>query len=274
MIDAHVHFWNFDPIREAWITPEMEVIRKDFLPPDWKNASHFEAPLGCIAVQADQSATETLFLTQLADQHEEILGVVGWVDLTASNLEAQLKHYQQFPKIKGFRHIAQAESDDFFTQPEIIQGIATLHHYGFTYDILVYHTQLPAVLELVKKLPKTQKLIIDHAAKPAISTQNIELWASQMQQLAAHANVYCKVSGLCTEAIHNQWHTTDFFPYLKVIFDAFGADRVVFGSDWPVLNLSADFLAWVDVLRQFLITYDLPHPQGFWANNAATFYNV
>ncbi|HQS04702.1 MAG TPA: amidohydrolase, partial [Daejeonella sp.] len=142
-LDSHQHFWQFDPIRDNWITEEMEVIRHDFLPPDLKPLLEANGIQGCIAVQADQSETETNFLLALAEEHDFIKGVVGWVDLCSPNIHSRLEYFSQFPKLKGFRHILQAEPVEFILKPEFQRGIAALNNFGFTYDILIYPKHLP-----------------------------------------------------------------------------------------------------------------------------------
>jgi L-fuconolactonase len=182
---------------------------------------------GCIAVQADQSELETHFLVELSKTHSFIKGVVGWIDLQNENIRDRLQYFSQYSIIKGWRHIVQDEQDDFLLQPTFQRGVSSLAAYGYTYDILVYPRQLESVLSFVSKFPD-QKMIIDHCAKPAIGTKEIENWASLVKEIAKHQNVYCKLSGLFTETRWKQWSPAEFYPYLDVVFEAFGTDRLIY----------------------------------------------
>jgi L-fuconolactonase len=240
-IDAHQHFWRYDPARDTWITEDMAVLKRDYLPADLLpvlDANHMDA---CIAVQADQSERDTAFLLELAERTSRIAGVVGWTDLTSPEPESRLRYFSRFDKLCGFRHVAQSEPDDrFLMRPEFTRGIARLREFDFTYDILIYPKQLPAAIDLASKFPD-QRFVLDHLAKPEIKAKNIDRWATQIRAIAAGPNVYCKLSGLVTEADWRNWRPGDFDPYLDVIFDAFTADRLMFGSDWPVCLCVASY---------------------------------
>jgi len=273
-IDAHQHFWNYDADKHAWIDDEMQVIKRDFLPEDLAPiliANNFS---GCIAVQADQSEEETEFLLGLASNHDFIKGVVGWVDLRCTNLKDRLDYYSQFKKLKGWRHVVQSEpDDDFMLGDDFLDGISLLADYNHTYDILIVPKQLSAALRLVQLFPR-QKFIIDHIAKPDIKGREIEEWKSAMNQLGLMDNVWCKVSGMVTEADWSGWRQSDFTPYLEVVFSAFGADKVVFGSDWPVCQLGASYEQVVNIPSEFIETYYTKSDLGFWGPNASEFYNL
>src|SRR5947207_5288460 len=188
-IDSHQHFWKYNPVRDQWITDEMTVIRKDFLPDDLLPELQANQIDGCLAVQADQSEAETQFLLDLAKQNSFIRGVVGWIDLRADNLAERLTTLSQNKKLRGFRHIVQAEPDDrFMLQPKFVKGIGCLGEFGLTYDILVYPRQLPAAIELVARFPN-QSFVIDHIAKPEIKAKHSEPWAEHMRQIAQGLNV-------------------------------------------------------------------------------------
>ncbi len=249
-VDAHQHFWQYNPVRDTWITEEMAVLKHDFLPDDLESQLAAQGFDGSIAVQADQSEDETLFLLQLAERHPFVVGVVGWVDLRASNLAERLEHFSGFESFRGVRHIAQAESDDFLVQEDVVRGIGLLQDFDLTYDILVYPQQLTAALSLVERLPD-QRFVVDHAAKPPIRDGEIEPWARRMRELASHANVWCKVSGLVTEADWTRWSAEDIRPYLDVVFEAFGPDRLMFGSDWPVCLLAASYRRVNDLIDSY-----------------------
>lgn len=249
-IDAHQHYWRFDPVRDEWITPEMSVLRRDFLPGD-------AAPLlaqskidGVVAVQADQSEAETDFLLSLAAQHDFIRGVVGWVDLRAPDLTDRLARWRGNRALKGFRHIAQGEPDDFLAQGDVVAGIAQLGRHGYSYDILIYPRQLAAAEQLVARCPEV-RFIVDHCAKPPIVSGELARWQRGLRQLASHPNTYCKLSGLVTEASWIGWSDTDIFPALHAAAEAFGPERLIFGSDWPVCLLAADYLGVIGVIERW-----------------------
>jgi L-fuconolactonase len=199
-IDSHQHFWRFNPQRDAWITDEMSVLKRDFLPEDLLPELKANGVDGCIAVQTDQSEKETQFLLELAESHSEVKGVVGWVDLRGANLPDRLGYFSQFEKLRGFRHIAQSEPDDrFLLRADFVRGIGQLADFGFTYDVLIYPKQLPAVIELVARFPR-QRFVIDHMAKPSVRTAELQPWSELVRKIARNSNVYCKLSGLVTEA--------------------------------------------------------------------------
>src|SRR4029077_16110378 len=194
-----------------------------------------------IAVQAGQSENETMFLLDLAERNERIAGVVGWVDLLSPRVAERLERFSHSSKLRGFRHIAQSEPDDrFLARENFVKGVAHLRAFGFTYDILIYPRQLAAAIELAARLPE-QGFVVDHLAKPEIKSGKTLPWATQLREIAQNKNVFCKLSGLVTEADWKHWKADDFKPYLDVVFDAFGADRLMFGSDWPVCLLAATY---------------------------------
>jgi L-fuconolactonase len=211
-IDAHQHFWRYDPQRDSWITPEMSILRRDFLPADLAGDLRSNGVQACIAVQADQSEAETIFLLELSERHPEIAGVVGWVDLRSPGLHERLEYFSRFPKLVGFRHIVQAEPDDkFLLREDFRRGVAMLSEFEFTYDILIYPKQLPAAAEFVWRLPR-QKFVLDHMAKPLIKSGEIREWTAQIKTMAGLPNVHCKVSGLVTETEWSKWRPADFKP--------------------------------------------------------------
>jgi L-fucono-1,5-lactonase len=273
-IDSHQHFWRYNPQRDGWITDEMSVLKRDFLPEDLipeLRANHVQ---GCVAVQADQSEQETMFLLDLANRFPEIKGVVGWVDLCSANLPRRLEHFSQFEKLRGFRHVVQSEPDDrYMLREDFAAGIASLHTFGFTYDILIYPKQLPAAIDLVAKFPG-QPFVVDHLAKPRIRSREIDSWARHMRSLAGSRNVYCKLSGLVTEADWKNWREADFRPYLDVAFDAFGPDRLMFGSDWPVCLLAGTYASVKALVANYI--RDLPPAQQdkIMGLNAVSFYGL
>jgi L-fuconolactonase len=270
-IDAHQHFWRYAPARHTWITGQMAILKRDYLPEHLSKELSANGMDGCVAVQADQSKEETGFLLDLARENPFIRGVIGWVDLRARNLPERLEYYARFEKLRGFRHIAQSEPDDFLTRPDVIQGIRSLRSFGLTYDILIYPNQLRAAIALVERLPD-QRFVLDHIAKPAIRTKSIEDWAAGIRAIAAHPTVYCKVSGLITEADWGQWEAADFRPYLDVVFEAFGVDRLMFGSDWPVCLLAGTYGQVKKLIADHVSNWPAEAQERIFGLNAAEFY--
>jgi L-fuconolactonase len=273
-IDAHQHFWKYDPARDAWITDAMQVLKRDFLPNDLipeMNACGMDAS---IAVQADQSEAETLFLLDLAEHSDRIAGVVGWADLRSPQLDERLAFFAKFPKLRGFRHIAQAEANDrFLARADFVHGISRLGEFGFTYDILIYPRQLAAAIELVEKLP-LQRFVIDHMAKPEIKAGKREPWAEQMRTIARNANVWCKLSGLVTEADWAGWKPADFTYYLDATFEAFGPERLMFGSDWPVCLVAGNYGRVKELIADYVNRQCAGERAKIFGGNAIQFYGL
>jgi L-fuconolactonase len=273
-IDSHQHFWRYDAVRDAWINESMAVLKRDFLP------EHLAVELAAngidasIAVQADQSENETMFLLDLAEKSKRIAGVVGWVDLLSPRVGERLQHFSHFPKLRGFRHVAQAEPDDrFLAQENFVKGVAQFRPFGFTYDILVYPKQLPAAIELVARLPE-QRFVVDHLAKPEIKSKNTAPWAAQMREIAQNKNVFCKVSGLITETDWKHWKADDFKPCLDLVFDAFGPERLMFGSDWPVCLVAGTYRQVKQLIEDYVKGYSQPDKERIFGGNAARFYGL
>jgi L-fuconolactonase len=273
-IDAHQHFWKYNAARDTWITDPMHVIRRDFLPNDLAPELKANGIDAVIAVQADSSENETRFLVDLAERDARIAGVVGWVDLRSPQLEERLKVLSKFPKLRGFRHVAQAETDNrFLVQPDFTRGIARLREFGFTYDILVLPRQLPAAIELVAMFPE-QPFVIDHLGKPDVRTRTSTRWPEKIKKLACNPNVYCKISGLVTEADWYRWKAADFAPYLDAAFEAFGADRLMFGSDWPVCLVAATYAQVKNALEEYVGKNAPAERVKIFGGNAEKFYGL
>ena len=273
-IDSHQHFWRYDARRDGWITDSMSVLKRDFLPEELEGECNANGIDATIAVQADQSEAETLFLLKLAEGNERIAGVVGWVDLRSPSVEDRLRFFAKFEKLCGFRHIVQAEPDDrFLVSKDFTRGIARLGEFGFTYDILIYPRQLTAAIELVSQFPE-QRFVVDHMAKPEIKTGSREPWAKQMRIIAQNSNVHCKLSGLVTEADWHDWKPEDMIPYLDVVFEAFGPDRLLFGSDWPVCLLAASYRQVKKLIESYVEVHAAEHKQKIFGGNAMRFYGV
>ncbi|WP_428663599.1 amidohydrolase family protein [Runella sp.] len=275
-IDSHQHFWMYDAVRDAWINDQMTRIQCNFLPEDLLPVLQANGVDGCVAVQADQSEAETLFLLALAEKYSTFVkGVVGWVDLRAENLYEKLEYYSQYELLKGFRHVAQAEPDDFLMRPEVMKGIRQLTAFDFTYDILIYPTQLKAALHLVREAPNVN-FVVDHIAKPYIKDGKINTWSNYMRQLAAQPHVLCKISGMVTEADWKNWTKKDFYPYLDVVFEAFGPDRLLFGSDWPVCLVAAEYEQVIGLVREYMtnIGFSESDKAKVFGENAMRFYRL
>ncbi|MDE3183360.1 MAG: amidohydrolase family protein [Bacteroidota bacterium] len=273
MIDAHVHFWKYNKTRDAWITDDMKIIQRDFLPADLQPIISENNVDGVIAVQADQSENETNFLLSVANDNNFIKGIVGWVDLQNENIENRLLYYSQFPIIKGFRHIVQAEPAGFLKNKKFLNGVQVLKKYDFTYDVLIYETQLKEAVEFVNYFP-AQKFIIDHGAKPSIRNKSITEWKKWMTEISKRKNIFCKLSGLITEAKLNQWEEKNLYPYLDVIFESFGIERIVFGSDWPVMLLSGNYKKWKELLENYMAGFSSEEKEKVFTQNAIDFYNL
>lgn len=272
-IDSHQHFWKFDPIRDSWIDDTMEVIRKDFLPKDLEPILNAHAIDGCVAVQADQSEEETKFLLNCAEENHFIKGVVGWVDLRANAVEERLTHFSEHKLLKGVRHIVQAEANDFMLGKNFQHGISKLNQFNLTYDILVFPPQLEAAIALANTFPN-QQFILDHIAKPYIKDGKIDIWKTYIFELAKCSNVSCKVSGMVTEADLKLWKTSDFQPYLDVVFEAFGVDRILYGSDWPVCLLGAEYGQQLNIVKNYIKDFSEEDQHKIFGGNAIRIYNL
>ncbi|WP_346882610.1 amidohydrolase family protein [uncultured Algibacter sp.] len=274
IIDSHQHFWNYEPVKHNWIDDDMAVIRRDFTPSDLKQVYNENGIDGCVAVQADQTLAETDFLLELASQHDFIKGIVGWADLRGNDIDSVLEKYNQFKKIKGFRHVVQGEADhNFLLRPHFLRGIKALEKHNFTYDILIFPHQLGATLEFVKKFPN-QKFVIDHIAKPYIKDGFYDGWAALMKAVAEHENVYCKVSGMITEADYKSWTESQLQPYLDLVFNAFGVDRIMYGSDWPVCLVAGNYSKVKGIMTNYISKLSEKEQHTIMGKNAVQFYNL
>lgn len=273
-IDAHQHFWQYHPVKDAWITDDLKAIQRDLLPVDVEPILEKNGIAGCVAIQADQSEAENEFLLGLADKHSFIKGIVGWIDLKAANIEERLAYYSSFNLTKGFRHILQAEPDEqFMLCKDFMNGISLLSKYNFTYDILIKPNHLPYAKTLVAAFPD-QRFVIDHLAKPYIKDGGIYGWKEDIKAIAAQPNVSCKVSGMVTEADWVNWKPEDFTPYFDIVFNAFGPARVMFGSDWPVCNLAGGYGGVLSIVESYVSRLTINEQELFWGKNAMEFYNL
>ena len=273
-IDAHQHFWVYDPREYGWIDDLMAALRRDFLPEALKPELERAGFQGCVAVQARQTIEETRWLLELAASSPFILGVVGWVDLQSPLVRSQLQAFAGNPKLIGVRHVVQGEPDDrFLLRPEFLRGISVLEEFDLAYDILIYTKHLPVAAEFVRQFPR-QRFVLDHMAKPPIKSASLQPWARGIRELAAFPNVFAKLSGLVTEADWQQWKPEHLAPYLDVAFECFGAERLLIGSDWPVCTVAASYSRAVGVVKDYLARYSPQDQQAVMGGNAQRFWKL
>ena len=273
-IDSHQHFWHYDPAHQVWMTDQMAVLRRDYLPGELQPLLEAGGFDGTIAVQARQMVAETEWLLKLADEHDFIRGVVGWVDLRSPALREQLAKYARHPRLVGVRHVVHDEPDDhFMLLPEFRRGIGQLREFDLTYDLLLFPKHLPVALTLVAEYPQ-QPFVLDHIAKPAIREGKLSPWREDLRRLAEFPNVFCKLSGLVTEAQWKQWRPEDFHPYLDMVIEAFGTERVMIGSDWPVCTLSGDYVSTMRIVTDYVQRFPAEVREGILGGNCARFYGI
>ncbi len=273
VIDSHVHFWEYDPEKHNWITDDMKILQQHHMPEHLSALLNKNGVDAVVAVQALQTEGETIFLRKLAAAYPVIKGVVGWVDFTQANIEQRLRYFSQIPIIKGWRHIVQAEPEGFLLTKDFRNGIGLLSSLGYTYDILVYHHQLKEVAAFINKFPQ-QYFVIDHCGKPAIKNNDIAEWSRWIREIAGNPRVYCKLSGLLTEADTKQWAPEDFYPCLDVVFECFGTDRLMFGSDWPVMLLRSGYVQWKSLLERYMRHLGDDEKKKVFGKNAVNFYQL
>lgn len=273
-IDAHQHFWIYNPAEYDWIDDSMSVLRRDFLPADLAPELESSDFHGSVTVQARQTLEETNWLLQLAEGSPSIVGVVGWADLRSPDIRSQLKVLARNPKLVGIRHIVQSEPDDrFLLQPEFLRGISALEEFDLAYDILIYTKHLPVAAEFVERFPR-QRFVLDHLAKPPIKSGHIDSWVHGIKRLSEFPNVYCKLSGLVTEADWQHWTPEQIVPFLDVAFESFGPDRLMIGSDWPVCLVAASYTQVVQVVKNYLLAKSPECREGVLGGNARRFWRL
>jgi len=273
-IDAHHHLWQYDANDYGWIDDKMGVLKRDFLPPDLEKELHRAEIDGAIAVQARQTVDETAWLLNLADQSAFIRGVVGWAPFASKNFPADLDHFRSCPKVKGLRHVIQDEVDDnFILNPAFNRGIARLKETGLIYDILIFERHLLAAIRFVDRHPQ-QTFVLDHVAKPSIRSRVMDPWRSNIRELARRDNIYCKISGMVTEADWLAWTAEDLRPYFEVVLEAFGPQRLMAGSDWPVCLLATSYTRWFEVLNIFLKDLSATEREQILGGTACGVYNL
>lgn len=273
-IDSHQHFWRYSPAEHKWMSDEMGQLKRDFLPEDLQSLLQSSGFDGCIAVQARQTLEETHWLLELAEKHEFIKGVVGWVDLCSTDLRRQLETFATHPKFAGVRLMVQDERDDeFILRAEFLNGIAQLKQYDLTYDLLLYPKHLRAATQLAQKFPE-QPFVLDHMGKPRIAESLLSPWRGDLRELASAQNVSCKLSGLVTETKWNQWKPSEFTRYLDSVVEAFSPERLMVGSDWPVCLLSGDYTSTLQIVIDYVQQFSPAEQAGMLGGNCARFYGI
>ena len=273
-IDAHQHFWNYSAAEYPWIGAGLQRLARDYLPSDLEPLLAAKQIDGSVAVQARQSVEESLWLLALAKAHPLVKGVVGWVDLRSDRVGDDLRVLAANPTFVGVRHVVQDEPDPRFVLGEgFIRGLRQLRQHGLTYDLLLYPSQLPAAIELVELIPE-QPFVVDHLAKPRIVAGEIDGWGRDIRAIARHDNVCCKVSGMVTEAVRRGWKRDDFTPYLDVVLEAFGPERLMFGSDWPVCLLAGEYADVAAIPRDYFSRLSTTEQRMIWGDTAVGFYGL
>jgi L-fuconolactonase len=273
-IDSHHHLWKYSPEEYPWMSDKMEVLRHNYLLPELDAVTTAAGVTGTVAVQAQQTLAETEWMLSLAKDSQRIRGVVGWVPLVETKIEATLEAIAQHPKLKGIRHILQDEADDrYMLREDFNRGIACLQQFDLRYDLLIFERHLLQTIEFVDRHPH-QIFILDHIAKPLIREQAMEPWRSNLRDLARRENVYCKLSGMTTEADWSLWREEQLWPYVETVLSAFGAKRLMFGSDWPVLNLASDYTAWIEIVRRAIAKLSPYEQEQIMAKTAMEAYGL
>jgi len=273
-IDAHVHFWRYDRAQYDWIDDSMAALQRDFLPAHLRLEMNRAGIDACVAVQARQSIEETRWLLELAEAHPFIVGVVGWVDLQAGDVGAQIEQFCRHTKLVGLRHIVQSEPDDrFLLKPAFGRGISLLGELDLAYDILIYPKHLAVAAEFVNRF-RGQRFVIDHLAKPEIRSSEMRDWEDGLRRLAGFPQVFCKLSGLVTEADWRHWTPAQLRPYLDVAFDCFGPERLIAGSDWPVCTVAADYARAMAIVEDYLAGRPESERDAVLGGNAQRFWRL
>lgn len=274
IIDAHHHLWQFNEKDYGWMDKSMQVLKRDYLPDDLEEEIKKAGVVGTVVVQARQSLEETQWLLELSEKHPFIKGVVGWVDLRSPDLEKQLERFTKNPKLVGVRHVIHDEADDdFMLRPSFVKGIEKLSDYNLAYDLLLFPKHLERAIELVSMFPD-QRFVLDHISKPFIKAGMMQPWKEDMRALAAMPNVWCKISGMVTEADLGEWKYEDFIPYMEVVCEAFGTDRVMLGSDWPVCRLAGEYNQVMGIPFRFFEKLDSEIKEMILYKNAVNCYQL
>lgn len=273
-VDAHQHFWRYSPAEYGWIEPRaMRAIARDFEPADL--APHLAAHGldGCVAVQARQHETENAYLLALADTNPSVKAVVGWVDLADPSVDEALDRWSGCEAFRGVRHIAQGEAPGFLLRDAFVSGVSRLAARDLSYDILIFANQLREAAEFVDRCPGELCFVLDHLAKPRMAEGAVEPWLTDLLDLAQRPNVMCKLSGMVTEA-KSHWRPADIHPYIEAVLEAFGTDRVMYGSDWPVCLLAGTYDSVFDLTAGFIAALSESEQAAIMGDNASRFYKL
>jgi L-fuconolactonase len=272
-IDAHHHLWHYSAIEYEWIDDRMAALRRDFLPADFLRELNSTGIDGAVTVQAQQTLEETQWLLELAATHKEILGVVGWAPIASPHFEKSLNALTINPNLVGLRHVVQAEPPGFLDNEDFNRGIRAMRGTGLAYDILIVEHQLPEAIRFVDRHPQ-QVFVLDHIAKPKIAAGELEPWSTQIRELSKRSNVCCKISGMVTEDSWSNWSLASLRPYLDTVVDAFGAHRLLAGSDWPVCLVAADYKQWWQLLRGYFASFSADERGDIFGATAARIYDL
>lgn len=273
-IDAHHHYWKYNPVEYDWIDDAMAAIRADFLPETLEATIRSVGVDGVVTVQARQLVEETEWLLQMAQKHNFMKGVVGWLPLIDADLVRLLEFYSEVPKLKGLRHVLQGEPDmEYMLRPDFDRGLSMLKNFNLVYDILIFERQLPNTIRMVDRHPN-QVFVLDHIAKPLIAQNELLPWSDNLRELARRENVYCKLSGMVTEADFNSWTSEQLKPYFDVVLEAFGPNRLMWGSDWPVCLVATSYNRWVQLISETISSFSATEQQTILGTNAQRVYNL
>jgi L-fucono-1,5-lactonase len=272
-IDAHHHFWKYSAAQYEWIGDALSVIRRDFLPSDLEKEIRAAGIDGVISVQARQTLEETRWLLAMAAQNEFIKGVVGWVPLTNPSIREELELLGDDPRLRAVRHVVQGESDGYLLRNDFNAGVSVLRELGLAYDLLICERQLPEAIHFVDQHPD-QIFVLDHLAKPLVKENRLDPWRQNIKELARRENVYCKVSGLVTEADFEAWTEAQLQPYFETALEAFGAERLMFGTDWPVCLVACPYRRWYDIVCRFAASLSSEEEMSLFGRAAARAYGL
>jgi L-fuconolactonase len=273
-IDAHHHLWRYSAQEYEWLDESMKSLRRDFLPQDLARVMASAGIDGTVAVQARQTMDETRWLLDLAEKSDVIRGVVGWAPIAGEDFPEVMEEFENRPKLKGLRHVIQAEKDEnYILRADFNAGIEAMQGSGLVYDILIYERQLAQTIDFVDEYPN-QVFVLDHVAKPLIGQGVMEPWSENLHELALRRNVWCKVSGMVTEADWATWTPEALRPYLDTVVDAFGADRLMAGSDWPVCLVATEYARWFEVLREYFADFSEGEKEGIFGGTAVDVYDL
>lgn len=275
MIDSHHHLWKYSAAEYGWISPRMPALRRDFLPEHLEPLMHYFGIEGTVAVQARQSLEETSWLLDLAGKHPVIRGVVGWVPLTdGAGVKKHLEKFAANPKLRGVRHVIQDEPDPrYILRRDFNEGVRELRAFQLRYDILIFERHLPAAIEFVDRHPD-QIFILDHVAKPRIKDKILSPWNRNMREIAKRQNVYCKLSGMITEADPARWTPETLQPYIDTALAAFGPKRLMYGSDWPVMLLAGEYARWFGAVQNAIARLSKTEQDRIMGGAAAEAYGL